>query len=364
MGWWDQPGEAEIPRASNTWTRDRQTTSECSDEPLRVPPADVRFTPGSSNGLGQNSECSPIHRPGRLGRAEYRFSQLEKRQGGGDGIGTRSSQQPLRTGARQGAERATGMLELGSRTGQRCLARRRVRIQRPAPSRSQSLPSPKAQHGQIPQATEGPLVERSTDPLGGIFDDQDARGLQHPTEAVKIHRDAVEMDSNDSSSIGGEGRPEGGPIGSQCGGIQVIPADWNLRAEGGGHQVKATVCRKEYRRAALGLACPQGQGESSRAAIREEGALGPKFTSEPLNDAAVGGLRPEDEGSGTTKQGTDRQRGVNRQLAPQTHGMYRTIPGPSAVASGRGNRFQIRGPQLNAPSSGEGVAASALPRLY
>ena len=41
--------------------------------------------------------------------------------------------------------------------------------------------------------------------------------------------------------------------------------------------------------------------------------------------------------------------------------MYRTILGPMAVATGSGRRFQIRGPQLKAPASGEGVAAGWLP---
>ena len=45
--------------------------------------------------------------------------------------------------------------------------------------------------------------------------------------------------------------------------------------------------------------------------------------------------------------------------------MYRTIDGPSAVATELGSRRQMRGPNLKVPTSGDGVAASfVIPRPY
>ena len=55
-------------------------------------------------------------------------------------------------------------------------------------------------------------------------------------------------------------------------------------------------------------------------------------------------------------------RGMNRWLRSQPHGIRRTTRGPSAVASGSGRRRQRRGPHANAGSSGEGVATVSRPR--
>ena len=49
------------------------------------------------------------------------------------------------------------------------------------------------------------------------------------------------------------------------------------------------------------------------------------------------------------EQRPEGERRPDRRLCEIVHGMNRTIRGPSAVATGRGRRFQTLGPQLNAP---------------